>query len=376
MVRLSRIGLPVPAGFCLAADAYREHVEANGIVSQIGSALDALASTSPERRKSILQEIREAIVRAPMPDPTRQAIEIHYHELAAGRVAVRSSATAEDLPGRSFAGQYDTYLGLADLDACLTAIKQCWASLWTERAWDYRQQNGFDHLAVGMAVIVQALVPADASGVAFTADPTTGRTDRITIEACFGLGETLVSGRVTPDRFLVRKRDLRLLSRTISNKTVESVSAEQGGVRQQPVAPERIVQMAVERRTVIRLARLAKHAEARLGGPQDIEWAVQGRRVFFLQARPITALAGAASWEDRQVWTNANLGEVLPDVMTPMTLSFTDVTDETLLRPVLTILGLEDMDKRKLQRLIAGRLYFNASLGMAIIRHLPGGQRL
>jgi pyruvate,water dikinase len=131
---------------------------------------------------------------------------------------------------------------------------------------------------------------------------------------------------------------------------------------------------SIERRTVIRLARLAKRAEARLGGPQDMEWAVQGRRVFFLQSRPITAVPGAESWEDRQVWTNANLGEVLPDVMTPMTASFTDITDDTLLRPVLTILGLEVTDKKKLLRLIAGRLYFNASMGMAIIQHLPGGQ--
>ena len=366
LVRLSRIGLTVPAGFCITTDAYREHVETNGILRQI-------ASAPPEQRRSILPEIREAIVQAPMTEATRQAIETHYHKLGATFVAVRSSATAEDLPGQSFAGQYDTYLGLVDVDGCLAAVRQCWASLWTERAWEYRQQNGLDHLAVGMTVIVQALVPADASGVLFTADPTTGRSDRITVEACFGLGEALVSGRVTPDRFLVRKRDLHLLAKTLSKKKIESVLDPRGGIRQQLVAPERMSQPSIERRTAIRLARLAKRAEAKFGGPQDMEWAVHGGTISFLQSRPITAIPSAASWEERQVWTNANLGEVLPDVMTPMTASFTDVTDETLLRPVLAILGLENMDKEKFMRLIAGRLYFNASMGMAIIRHLPGG---
>jgi pyruvate,water dikinase len=148
----------------------------------------------------------------------------------------------------------------------------------------------------------------------------------------------------------------------------------QGGIRQQPVAPERASQASIERRTVIRLARLAKRAEARLGGPEDMEWTVQGGTVFFVQSRPVTMVPGAESWEDRQVWTNANLGEVLPDVMTPMTSSFAEATDDTLLRPVLTILGLEEMDRKRFLRLVAGRLYFNASMGMAMIRRLPGAQ--
>jgi pyruvate,water dikinase len=369
LARLSRIGLPVPAGFCVSVAAYREHLEANSLVRLITSALDSI-----DPKKSILREIREAIISSPTTEATRQAIETQYRRLGATYVAVRSSATAEDLPGQSFAGQYDTYLGITDLDGCLAAVRQCWASLWTERAWDYRQQNGSDHRAMGMAVIVQMLVPADASGVLFTADPTSGRSDQIVIEACFGLGETLVSGRVTPDRFLVRKRDLHLLSKTLGDKRMECVLDQHGSLRQQSIAPQRMSQAAIDRRTTIRLARLAKRAEAKLGAPQDMEWAVQGRNVFFLQARPITTIPGAASWEERQVWTNANLGEVLPDVMTPMTASFTDVTDETLLRPVLAILGLEDIGKEKLMRLIAGRLYFNASMGMAIIRHLPGAQ--
>ncbi len=174
LVRLSRIGLTVPAGFCIPVEAYREHAETNGIARQVAPASDTLASVPPEERRTILAGIREAIIKAPMTEETRRAVEMHYHRLKAGFVAVRSSATAEDLPGQSFAGQYDTYLGITDIDECLAAVKQCWASLWTERAWDYREQDGFDHRAVGMAVIVQALVPADASGVLFTTDPATG----------------------------------------------------------------------------------------------------------------------------------------------------------------------------------------------------------
>ncbi len=293
LVRLSRIGLTVPPGFCLAVEAYREHMETNGILPRIVSALGALAAAPPEQRRSILLEIREGIIRAPLSEKTRRAVEMYYRGLGAGFIAVRSSATAEDLPGQSFAGQYDTYLGITDLDGCLAAIKPCWASLWAERAWDYRVQNGLDHRAAGMAVIVQALVPADASGVLFTTDPATGRGDRIIIESCFGLGEALVSGRVTPDRFLVRKRDLRLLAKTINDKQIESVLDQHGGIRQQPVAPEQASQTSIERRTVIRLARLAKRAEARFGGPQDMEWAARGRTVFFLQARPITVVPTA-----------------------------------------------------------------------------------
>jgi phosphohistidine swiveling domain-containing protein len=375
LVRLRRIGLTVPASFCIPVEAYREHVKAHGILRQIAAALDTLVSVSGEQKRSILSEVREAIIQAPMAEETRHAIETHYHRLRAGFVAVRSSATAEDLPGQSFAGQYDTYLGITDSEECLAAIRRCWASLWTERAWEYREQNGFDHRVVGMAVIVQTLVPAAASGVLFTMDPASGRSDRIIIEACFGLGEILVSGQVTPDRFVVRKRGLRLLAKTISDKRIESVLDQHGGIRQQWIAPERVSRASIERRAVIRLARLARHAEVQLGGPQDMEWALRGRKVFFLQARPITTLPGTESWEDRQVWTNANFGEVLPDVMTPMTASFTYVADETILRPILALVGLAGIDIDRLERLIAGRLYFNATMGQAIMWSFPGARR-
>jgi phosphohistidine swiveling domain-containing protein len=374
LIRLIRLGLKVPPGFCLTVEAYRAHVDANNIRPQIAASLARLASASLAEKPSFLRGIREAITQAPLGETIRREIEAHFQELETARVAVRSSATAEDLPGRSFAGQYDTYLGITDSEECYRAVKQCWASLWSERAWEYRQKNGFDHLAVGMAVIVQSLVAADASGVLFTADPATGRADRIVIEACFGLGAPLAAGEISPDEFVVAKRRLRLVSQTTNEKKTEMVIDEQGTVRRRSVEPERMRRASIKPRTAVRLARLARKAEARLGGPQDMEWALRGREIFFLQSRPITALPAARSWEDRQVWTNANLGEVLPDAMTPMTQSFVFATSATLLDPVLILLGAEHTEREKIARLIAGRVYLNVTTWLAIAQRIPGAR--
>jgi len=152
-----RVGLPVPRAFCVLSAAYREHLESNGLIANVTSTIAELQSTPPEKRPSLLSALREAITQAPMAPALAAEVGQHYDELGAQSTAVRSSATAEDLPGHSFAGQYETYLGVADLAGCLKAIRQCWASLWTDRAFEYRERNGFRHLDVDMAVIVQAL---------------------------------------------------------------------------------------------------------------------------------------------------------------------------------------------------------------------------
>ncbi|MHC4640702.1 MAG: PEP/pyruvate-binding domain-containing protein, partial [Planctomycetota bacterium] len=203
LARMGRIGLPVPPGFCVTAPAYREHLNTNNLVSRIESMVAQLRNASHAEKKSALSDLRQTIIAAPLADTLCQQIEHQYQTLHTKYVAVRSSATAEDLPGHSFAGQYDTFLGVADPKECIEAVKKCWASLWTQRAFDYRQNNGFDHAAVNMAVIVQSLVDADVSGVLFTADPRYGPCGNIVIESCFGLGQALVSGQLTPDRFVV-----------------------------------------------------------------------------------------------------------------------------------------------------------------------------
>jgi phosphoenolpyruvate synthase/pyruvate phosphate dikinase len=201
LARMDRIGLSVPAGFCVTATAYHEHLNRNNIMPRLAADLapasscrktEAGADAEHERIHDILAGVRQTIIAAPMAGELVDQIRSYYSTLEANRVAVRSSATAEDLPGHSFAGQYDTYLGITNIEGCIEGVKKCWASLWTERAYSYRQKNGFDHFAVSMAVIVQVLVPADAAGVIFTADPVTGRTDRIIVEATFGLGDPLV----------------------------------------------------------------------------------------------------------------------------------------------------------------------------------------
>ena len=288
LARMSRIGLKVPSGFCITATAFREHLETNNLIGFIESAADKLNLASLEERKSTLLEIRQAIIKAPLEVDLRSEIENHYQAFAANRVAVRSSATAEDLLGHSFAGQYETYLGIADLSGCIDAIKKCWASLWTERAYDYRQNNGFGHLAVNMAVIVQSLVEADASGVLFTADPRYGPSGNIVIEACFGLGKALVSGKVTPDRFVIHRKKLWPLFHTISEKKIASVLDRDGKVKEQEVANDRSIAPSLDKKQIKRLAKLAQKVEAGFGCPQDIEWAVSKSKIYLLQSRPIT----------------------------------------------------------------------------------------
>ena len=375
LIRLRRIGLPVPAGFCITANVLHEHLERNNLIAHTKRIVAELTKAEPHDKSVFLERLRAVVVKPALPEEVQRQIETHYHTLGAGHVAVRSSCTAEDLPGHSFAGQYDTYLGVADVSGCIEAIKKCWASLWTLRAYEYREKNGFDHLKIGMAVIVQTLVAADVSGVIFTVDPLTGARSRVVIEACFGLGESLVSGKVTPDRFAVHKRSLKVLSRTISEKKVERVPAGNGQVREQTVPKDKSSSCCLEDKQVKKLAKFAKRVEDGFGCPQDIEWAICNRRIFFLQSRPITALPPEKSWEDRQIWCCTPAKEVLPDVVTPVSFSVIDTLLGDFIDPVFRQLCM-DRGKQPLYGLVAGRIYFNANIWGAVFRDLPGTKGL
>jgi phosphohistidine swiveling domain-containing protein len=321
---LRALGVKVPPCFFVTTVAFREHLEANGLAAHIAAKAEAT------------EEIRRIIAHAPLADSLREQIAAAYGRLAAPIVAVRSSATAEDLPGHSFAGQYDTVLGVTSLDECLDAVKRCWASLWTERAFEYRRRNGIDHQQVEMAVIVQQQIEPQVAGVAFSADPVTGSRSRIVIESCRGLGEALVSGQVQPDRILLRKKNLKLIRQTLVGATP-----------------------SLDLRSARRLARSVRRIEKRLGCPQDVEWAIGARALWFLQARPITVIPPAKSWEDRQVWTNLNTGEVAPDVMTPVTWSMIQLLFKPLFRSVLRLFGVSTREGCVIAGLVAGRVYFN-----------------
>ncbi len=374
LARLSHIGLSVPSGFCITGLAYREHISGSPVALRLRAGLAKLERAQPDEKNRILSDIRQAIVEIPLSERLTEQIGAHYRELAAEYVAVRSSATAEDLPGRSFAGQYDTYLGVVGLEACLDAVKRCWASLWTLRAYEYRRENGFDQLKVNMAVIVQSLIPADASGVVFTADPVTGRPDLMTIESCFGLGDALVSGKVTPDRFVLAKDNLKVSSKTISEKQIEHVPDEHGAIQVQTVASERASAPSVDETIVRKIAELAKAVEAEFGCPQDIEWAIRGTDIYVLQSRPITTLGPAQSPRDRWIWSNFLAQEVLPDVVTPITRSIIDILAETMFDPALAILCI-DRAGTPIYDYFAGRLYFHASFWAAVIRTLPRSRK-
>jgi len=355
LARLAHAGVPVPSGFLVTASAYREHLEANDLSGEIRESVRELAACDAGKRRAVLEVLRSRICEAPVPRELAGEIEGMYLDLGAETVAVRSSATAEDLPGSSFAGQYDTYLDVNSFPRCIDAVKRCWASLWTERAFDYREANGFDHLAVDMAVIVQELVEADAAGVLFAADPVTARADRITVEAVRGLGEALVSGRAVPDRFVLSKRGLGVI------KTV--VGGDGSG---EPCMAERDIQL---------LGLYAMRAEAIFRQPLDMEWAVRDGRVYLLQARPITALGVERSWDDRQVWSNMNTGEILPDVVTPATWTLAELLVNKIFGSIFGRMGI-DFGPHPLIGRVAGRAYFNLNTMVGALGSFPGLRKM
>ena len=371
LVRLSRIGLAVPACFCITGTVFREHLEQNNLIGRIRTAVDELAKTNPAAKASVLSSLRQDVTEAPLSEEVRRRIENLYHKLGAERVAVRSSGTAEDLPGYSFAGQYDTYLGIANLKDCIEAIKKCWASLWTLRAYEYREKNGFDHLKINMAVIVQSLIAADASGVIFTVDPLTGERGNIVIEACFGLGEALVSGKVTPDRFIVGKNNLKIHHHTISEKEIECVLDSNGSVKERTVPNEKSTACCLDKKQVKRLAKLARKIETGFDCPQDIEWALCKKKIYFLQSRPVTALPPEKSREDRQIWCSNPAKEVVPDVVTPVTSSIIEAMLDDFIDPIFHMLCMDRGD-HPIYGLVAGRIYFNANIWGSVFRDLPG----
>ena len=369
-----RAGFPVPDGFCITTIAYRKHLTRQNLRQFLKEALAALARLQPQDRAKTLSDIRQRIIDAPMSEMVEAAVADAYYLLGADRVAVRSSATAEDLAEHSFAGQYDTYLGIASIEDCLHAVKKCWASVWTERAYGYRRQNGIDHTRVEMAVIVQSLVPADASGVVFTVDPATARCDMMTIESCFGLGDALVAGHVTPDQFTVDKTNLKISSKTISEKRCQSVLDDRGAVQRRTIDGPRAFAPTIDEPLVRKVAELAKAVEAEFGCPQDIEWAIRGTDIYLLQSRPITTLAPVQASRDQWIWSNFLAQEVLPDVVTPITRSIIDNFGEVMFDPALGRLCI-DRAGIPLYDYFAGRLYFHASFWAAVIRTLPGSKK-
>lgn len=286
-------GLPVPGGFAVTTHAFNIAVGRHGAGAEIWSYLDGLDTSDMAALSAAGTACRQAVRDHGMPTDVEAAIRAGYQELCdrVGQpdvpVAVRSSATAEDQPDASFAGQQDTYLWIHGEDEVINHVIRCWASLYTDRAIAYRYDQGYSSQDVSMAVAVQQMVEAEAAGVAFTLDPTNGDRSKVVIDSAFGLGETVVSGSVTPDNFVVDKIVFEIVKRTISAKEEECIVAD-GGVVHRALSAERSVEPSISDANVKAVARLARQAEKHFGRPQDIEWAIVGDTIHLLQSRPET----------------------------------------------------------------------------------------
>ncbi|MBI5877537.1 MAG: hypothetical protein HZB53_07800 [Chloroflexi bacterium] len=299
---MTAAGLPVPPGFCLTADAYRQFISGAGLDSQIEAILAAMRIDDPADVDAKAAQIRALITGAPMPPEIAAEAVANYRRLSIQldphgdsiAVAVRSSATAEDLPGASFAGQQDTYLNVRGEDDLLENVRRCWASLWTARAVTYRVKQGFDHKLVALAVVVQAMIRSEVSGILFTANPVSGRRGEALINASWGLGEAIVSGMVTPDTYIVNKRDGAILSRMIASKELSVEYAPDGrGTVERAVPAEQRRKPALNDAQISQLGVLCATIERHYGAPMDIEWAFARGQCTILQARPITTLKDA-----------------------------------------------------------------------------------
>ncbi|GAA4713140.1 pyruvate, water dikinase [Promicromonospora umidemergens] len=336
LARLAAAGLPVPGGFHVTTGAYRAAV-VGAPQRAIIDAMGTVAPDRPETHEAAAARIAEVFAALEVPAAVADAVRAGYSRLrtagdpADSPVAVRSSATAEDLPGMSFAGQQDSFLNIRGADALLCAVRDCWGSLWTARAIGYRARHGIPASDVTLAVVVQHLVDADAAGILFTVDPMTGSRDRVLINAAWGLGEAVVGGQVTPDTYLVARVG-GAVDAGVSTKEVRTVRTADG-TRNEPVPTELRDRPALTEEQAARLATLGTRIEELYAVAMDVEWALRDGSPFILQARPVTGAAGRRAvtevWNDSlrgdYLWTNANLGEALPSVMTPLTWSLVQI---------------------------------------------------
>ena len=349
---LTRADLPVPQGFVLLTSAYDKFLIANEMRNAIQELAEGYDTGKRASLEQASQAIRSLIEQGTMPNTLSSAIAQAYVEMGAGTVAVRSSATTEDLPGASFAGQQESYLNIEGTAEVLMAVKRCWSSLWTPRAMAYRAQQGVEAGSASMAVIVQRMVPADVSGILFTVNPVTGMRDEMLIEASWGLGEAIVGGRVNPDTIVVEKATGQVRQVRLGEKAIMTVPVA-GGTAEVEVESQKRSCPVLSNTQIAAIASTGCQIESFFGVPQDIEWACAGEKLYILQARPVTTSTGPMpfrvnnrvptaprkdvarvpvapgddSWDQENnkplqpydLWTRTNFGENLPFPVTPLT---------------------------------------------------------
>ena len=341
---LMRADLPVPPGFVILTSTYSQFLIASGIQTTIVNQAKHINSREPDAIERSSRSIRQLIEQGAMPDEIACAICEAYTQMGEGAVAVRSSATTEDLPGASFAGQQESYLNIEGAEEVLMAVKRCWSSLWTARAIAYRAHQGIEAGGASMAVVVQRMIPAGVAGILFTANPVNGSQDEMMIEASWGLSEAIVGGWVTPDTIVVEKATGEIRQMQVGEKAIMTVPVA-GGTNEVAVDSQKRARAALSNEQIGEIIRTGCRIESLFGRPQDIEWAMAGEQLYILQARPITTLAasipkdkqkevaqtpvapGDDSWDSDSnkppqpfdLWTRTNFGENLPFPVTPLT---------------------------------------------------------
>src|SRR5256886_8906230 len=335
---LSKIeGIRVPDGFCISTEAFKRII---GETSSINELLDQLSLLKVEDRDKIGElsgEIRSVIEGIAVPQDIHEEITRLLSRLdEKNAYAVRSSATAEDLPTASFAGQQDTYLNIIGKEAILKHISKCWASLFTDRAVIYRMQNGFDHNKVHLSVVIQKMVYPEAAGIMFTADPITSNRKLLSIDASFGLGEALVSGLVSADCYKVQEEEI--VDKMIATKKMAIYGLKEGGTETQQIAPDQQKTQTLTEQQILQLARIGRQIEAYFGCPQDIEWCLVDDTFSIVQSRPITTLYPIPDANDQEnhVYVSVGHQQMMTDAMKPLGISFWQLTAA---RPMFTAGG-------------------------------------
>ncbi|MGF7029283.1 pyruvate,water dikinase [Paenibacillus mucilaginosus] len=321
---LSKIeGIQVPEGFCVTTAGYQKAIEQNETYHALLDRLTMLKAEDRAQIGEISRKIRQILIEAEIPSDVVKAVTHYLSRFGEEHAyAVRSSATAEDLPHASFAGQQDTYLNIIGKEAILQHISQCWASLFTDRAVIYRIQNGFDHSQVYISVIVQRMVFPQASGILFTADPITSNRKLLSIDAGFGLGEALVSGLVSADSYKVR--DEQIVEKRIAAKKLAVYARKEGGTVTRPIDPDQQKAQTLTEQQILQLARTGRQIEAYFGCPQDIEWCLAHDTFYMVQSRPITTLypIPEANDEENHVYVSVGHQQMMTDPLKPLGLSF------------------------------------------------------
>ena len=388
--RLTNAGLDVPAWAVLGSGVLTGYLETTGLGQLVEAALAELQDDggptadrgrAGDRVQAVATSIQQAFARTPLDPASRAAIVTAYREMGAGPVAVRSSAAGEDSAALSFAGQYDSFLNVSGPDQVADQVRACWVGAYSARALTYRRLHDLPAGSIEMAVIIQALVPADSSGVLFTANPLTGRRDEMLISAVYGLGEGLVSGAVDADTLIFDRAGARVTGSIVGDKREQVTVAADTGCVTVAVEPARRGVPVLSPDQVDRLRRVGERIEALYPAPQDIEWAFAGERLYLLQSRPITALpdaAPAAEGGEVRVWDNSNIIESYGEITSPLTFSFALDLYGRLYREYCDRLGvprgqLDLMDEGFADMLgyFDGRVYYNVLNWIKVIGLLP-----